>query len=199
MRRSERKIVGKTVAADRARWRRRNAPRPRFSAPVIRSVAARLNRYCGTSGRAATARRKNSFALFVQAQQAEDRAQRVERFGGVADDFRSGFGGLEGAARLAGNKQAFCAQNERNRILRHQCDRAIGADDGGIGAAPLQRGFGQKRPGVSIVRCARHQLRTNPLRRRHISVGEGASRLGHGCCANSRLGDGWASGRSSTR
>ena len=37
-----------------------------FSAPVIRSVAARLNRYCGTSGRAATARRKNSFALLCK-------------------------------------------------------------------------------------------------------------------------------------
>ena len=149
-----------------------------FSAPVIRSVAARLNRYCGTSGRAVDRAQEELPGCFVQAQQAEDRTQRVQRFEGVADDLRRAFGGLEGAARLAGHKQAFCAQNDRNWILWDQCDRAIGADDGSIGPAALQRGFRQKRPGVSIVRCARHQLRTYPLRRRYVAVGEGAPRLG---------------------
>ena len=55
-------IVGEAVMAVERDARRRNALRRSSSAPVIRSVAARLNRYCGTSGRAATARRKNCFA-----------------------------------------------------------------------------------------------------------------------------------------
>ncbi len=134
-------------------------------------------RHVGTGGDRAQEEFSGSF---VQPEQAENRPQRVECFGSVADDLRRGFGGLEGAARLAGNEQAFCAQNERDRILRHQCDRAIGADDGGIGPASLQRGFGQKRPGASIVRRARQQLRANSLCRRHVAVGEGAPRLVHG-------------------
>ncbi len=91
----------------------------------------------------------------MQAEQAEDRATRVERRWGVVDHPRGGLRGLERAARLAGNKQAFCAQNKRDRILRHEGDRAIGADDGRIGAPPLQGGFCQKRPGGSIVRRTR--------------------------------------------
>ena len=71
------------------------------------------------------------------------RTERVECFGGVADHLASGFGGLERSARVAGNKQAFGVQNKRDRILRHQRDRAIGADDGRVGAPSLQSGFGQ--------------------------------------------------------
>ena len=172
-------IVGKAIARIECdggvAMRLRLLQRPGH--PLGRGEIEQILRHVGTG----SDRAQEEFpGLFVQAQQAEDRAQRVLRFGGVADDFRRGFGGLEGAARLAGNEQAFCAQNERNWILRQQGDRAIGADDGGIGPASLQRGFRQKRPGVSIVRRARHQLRTNPLRRRHISVGEGAPRLVHG-------------------
>ena len=55
-------------------------------------------------------------------------------------------------------------------------DGAIGADDGRIGAAALQGGFGQERPGGSIVRRARQHIGANPLGRRQIAARKRALR-----------------------
>ena len=180
-------IVGKTVAAVECDGgvAMRFGVLQRPGHPLGRREIEQILRHIGTGG---DRPQEEFLGSLMQAQQAEDRTQCVLRFRRIADNLRGGFGGLEGAACLTGNKQAFCAQNERNRILRHQGDRAIGADDGRVGTASLQRGFCQKRPGTCIVRRARHQLRANPFRRRHIAIGEGAPRLVHGSRTNSVLG-----------
>src|ERR1700716_3582065 len=63
-----------------------------------------------------------------------------------------------------------------DRIFGRECDGAIGADDRSVGAAPLQGGFGQQRPGAAIVRGAGEHLLAEPLSCREIAVSERALR-----------------------
>ena len=61
--------------------------------PLGRGQIEQILRHVGTGRDRA---QEEFLRPFVQAQQAEHRAERIERFGRVADDLRCGFGGLEG-------------------------------------------------------------------------------------------------------
>ena len=137
--------------------------------PLGRGEIEQILRHVGAGGDRAP---EQVHRPLMQPEQAEDGAERIERLGRVADDVRSRFGGHERRAGLAGDEQAFGPQNVRDRILGRQRDRPIGADDGGIRAAPLQRGLGQQRPGAAIVRRGGQHLRADPFGRREVAASE---------------------------
>ncbi len=147
------------------------APGHSLARPQIEKVL----RHAGTGGDRAAEQPQRPL---MEPEQAEHGAERIERLGGVADDARSGFRGRERPSGLAGDKEAFGAQDMGDRISGRKRDGPVGADDGGVGATPLQRCFGQHGPGAAIVRSAGENLRADFFRCREVTARKRASRSG---------------------
>jgi hypothetical protein len=111
----------------------------------------------------------------MEPEQAEDRTERIECLGRVADDARGRFGRRERLAGLAGDEKAFGAQDMGDRILGRKRNGAAGAHDGGVWPTTLQRGFGQHGPSAAIIGSDGKDLRADPFGSREVAARQGAA------------------------
>jgi len=105
----------------------------------------------------------------VQAQQAEDAAERIQRVRRGANHRLGLFGRRERLSRLAAQEQALGLEDEGNGIVAGEHSSAFGTDDGRISAAALQGGFGHQRPGCPLIGVAREYLCADQLGRGDVA------------------------------